>query len=1440
MCILFTILMTKWLFGRNKESRLVGEFPHLDLEASVLDVDSTGRFAFLAGSKEISVIDLQSPFEKAYVHETVAEEPSIIQCHPTDGSRFALVRRNRCEIYSWSANENRLSMTAHLQGYIRPINSVDWCPLQPNIFASASSEQFRSITVWDLRDPCRLVKNCEMYSATSLIRWDPFREYNFATGGDISVQFWDLRNNAPERHLSMQSSRVLSMAWSPARSGEFAISTKDGSLRIWHRSDFDNAQLVSNYKKIPMFHLRYTPKGAGIISVPQRTRWTSSGLILWRSDTLSPMRLVPSLSEVDGDVGSGGEGDVEGGGVVNSISEESCVLGFGWCRSEFPPSNQESENDQLDNLRESIKPANLISWSRDCHLRVHNLPASFLYVDGVKTPIRRTPQRPILFADSNSQGVLQSPVKSTVESINWAAPNQAASQPGKSESPAFQFVTQEVSLLSSSIGQYTVEVVERDGTKCTVRLRLYYCRRNHYHHRNVCGFDLLNENPLAAADSRTRSDSLPLADLDALFHSTTGPIAMASANTSIPTGAKTLESLPSAGNVTLLVKFPLAYPSPNCPPVFEFIASDPVIHDVTLTKILKDIQYTAEVTVSALRGCLEPCIRKVFKHLNSRDLPFSSPGGDEFKDDENNETILASSDPYVPFLQDSLDIRASSALAEDKSAKMGSNPPSQDGFIPFPRTSGVHISPSGLMVSFGLHQSLVKIVAISAAGSVNQSDQAGVEITRTPRSYHDYRQLVEGKEHLFCKVTDTSSAGGRQQQIRFSQASVGDGDFQRTLKKSRSAEDICGDIDASRAPTIINPSDFSSCPKSAVRSRHFSGKNPDTSSRKTSLTASGRKIAAAVAAEQRQHFRRPSYFTRFTTFHASTNSRKGSGDRTFSGGSPLAVIRDLSALIPMSKYLAKNYSLDITDPKRMCSHNLLVALSTGRMDLIQFWSFVATLSGAKLRQAAFPGLIPPYAKQLIGHSFFRTWLSHFLHLGDAQSLTMLGFVMAAIDAQSTPPALLLTSQFLPATITALLRQQQVQRVNGFWSPIEAQRSPVRRSSLLQSAPAAAARRIQSTVAPPNLSLLEIPDDHSQSSSSSRKSTLKRTTTVTTRSHASQPLSSNKGDRNSTDPSDSGRSELVLNVPSLSRIRSNSYTVRTSVSSENGSSTPGTSEHSHRSPPSTTLSSGGPLEHKDSTLTLVPTSPTPPLQSHQNSEEGATRALLLQYFREQTLMDINGATWEESKPDSPYSSHVWLLSFKHLLQYTHFLKIYVDILTAWGEIIPRAKLSSQWYKVLTWMNSRSSPEYHHTSLREPIDRQCQVILSPTEWRSQHMPIALTYLLSFPTVHSEVICPPSVLGLLSGNATSETRLPLLRCAVCNVTARGVIVACPQCLHGGHMEHMSAWRFRCRDVSEVVCPVPDCECRCAYLRIRSSESAETANETFSSTKSTTPVTH
>ncbi|VDO00642.1 unnamed protein product [Rodentolepis nana] len=397
----------------------------------------------------------------------------------------------------------------------------------------------------------------------------------------------------------MQSSRVLAMAWSPGRSGEFAISTKDGSLRIWHVNDFDNALLVSNYKKVPMYRLRYTPKGSGIISVPQRTRWTNSGLILWRSDTLSPMRLVPTMNGDDSyrtpsksANGSSAEGNT--GSSADSINDDSCVLGFGWCRNEFPPTcpTSEVESEDFNNLRETLKPANLVSWSRDRHLRVHNLPCAFLHVDGVKPPTYRTSQQEVspleAGKESKSKGSLNENASSGSIPSDWASVMQTTqTQSEEYDPPAFQFVTQEVSLLSSSIGQYTIESVDRDRTQCTVRLRLYYCRRNHYHHRTICGFDLFNESSNTASNSRTRSDSLPLADLDALFQSTTDPVAMASVTNLIRTGARTLESLPSAGNMTLVAKFPLSYPAADCPPIFQFIASDPVINEVTLSKILR-------------------------------------------------------------------------------------------------------------------------------------------------------------------------------------------------------------------------------------------------------------------------------------------------------------------------------------------------------------------------------------------------------------------------------------------------------------------------------------------------------------------------------------------------------------------------------------------------------------------------------------------------------------------------------------------------------------------------------------------------------------------------------------------------------------------------------------------------------------------------------------
>lgn len=188
-----------------------------------------------------------------------------------------------------------------------------------------------------------------------------------------------------------------------------------------------------------------------------------------------------------------------------------------------------------------------------------------------------------------------------------------------------------------------------------------------------------------------------------------------------------------------------------------------------------------------------------------------------------------------------------------------------------------------------------------------------------------------------------------------------------------------------------------------------------------------------------------------------------------------------------------------------------------------------------------------------------------------------------------------------------------------------------------------------------------------------------------------------------------------------------------------------------------------------------------------------------------------------------SSFSRLLSFKHVLQYTHFLNVCISLLSAWDLIMPRANFSAQWHKVLTWLHARSRPDFYSLGLTEPLNRQSQVLLSPSEWRAKHMPPVLTHLLSLPAVQTEVIGPTGLAGFTPTPAAKFTAADagggLLHCAVCNITARGVIVACPQCHHGGHMEHMAAWCMRRRgDGVNVVCPAPDCDCHCRYLRLPS----------------------
>ncbi|VDD83280.1 unnamed protein product [Mesocestoides corti] len=1139
--------------------------------------------------------------------------------------------------------------------------------------------------------------------------------------------------STPERHLSMQSSKVLSMAWSPARAGEFAVSTKDGSLRVWNVDDFDNPLLAANYKKVPMFRLRYTPKGTGIVSLPQRSRWTNSGLILWRADTLTPMRLIPSLNK-DDEVALGYQSG-------SPISEDSCVLGFGWCRAEFPAFHgttfefEPKENSR--SLRRSsgsilylcpilyltAKPENIISWSRDHHLRVHTLPAAFLHADDSQKSTQSPPHH--LSSDQASKGpnsispasaalvtasATDSPTKTT-------SSGELRTQQTKANSSTFQFVTQELSLLSSAMGQYKVEKVDLDGPDCTVKIVLYYCRRDHYHHRTICGFDSAGEGTV----SRHRSDSLPLADLDALFQSTTttgSPNAKPS-NDVVEGPERDFGALPNAGTVILTTHFSPAYPSPNCPPSFEFSASYPVIHESVLGHILEDIRHTAESTVSTSRGCLEPCIRKVFKHLNYPTFPLfpyervsecrqRKDGADRtwfmpipqalwlthtsylflyLEKIEKNEDSLASSDPNVSVTQDHPDVQRT----------VGADyPPSRDVFVPLPRTSGVSISPSGLMVTFGLHQSLIEIVQASTPVPLG--------LTRMPRSFHEYLQLTEGKEHLFRKSADDQLA---KTQIRPSRFCDQHCNIQCPLPRSRSAEILVArntDHAAAVQESSLNVSGASlksfDSAGNPIRQRHFSGKTPTLS----------RKVRGLV--------------------------------------------------------------LDIFDPVAMCSHNLEAVCSSGRSDLVQFWSMVASLAGMKLRQPPFPGMLPPYASQSMGRSFFNVWVSHFLALGDVQSLILMGFVMAAIDLQSAPPSLLI----FPAPSFSVVDKPH----RAYHHNPENQKSPVRRSyqhvpllSTSEELKSVYSGRSKSTVAPPDSSLLEAAE-------------------LQFRTHVEvSEIYAKVSDRS---PIYRAVCDDGLAAPSHKRARSSSCSVDPSSSTDKA--TTGFSEAPQCLP----------VNPHCSDITSV------------ENPHASNVVLLNRCFQDQVLMDVGGATGDPSLVDVAYNCDAWLLSFAHVLQYTHFLNVYASLLSAWDLIMPRAKLSMQWHKVLSWLHARSRPNYYE-SLSDSTDQQKPIFSPPLDRLLAQPPAPQPTLFDALAIHAEAsnIAAPPPTKASHVRCGLQGQRSLVCCVVCNVTVRGIILACPRCSHGGHMEHISAWCMRKgHDQSRPVCPVPNCNCYCGYMKI------------------------
>nr|VZI07143.1 unnamed protein product [Spirometra erinaceieuropaei] len=1176
-------------------AQTVSEFSLPDVQATVMGVDCTGRYVLLTGRDNSLVVDLDSPYEYAIFdsHDS-GVDPTVLEWHRTDPSQVAVAHSNVCDVLSWSANESRLSHLVTLRGYIRPISGLDWCPHQPNLLATSSLENFRAICIWDLRDASRPVRTTESLSPSCLVRWNPLQDFKYVTGHDCMLQFWDLRFEVAERHFSAHPSRVLDFDWSPRRASEFVLATRDAHVRVWDTGDFGSPMLSASFKKIPMSRLRYSPQGTGIIGRPVRKRWSDAGLLLWRASTLTPMRLLPEESNCLYETEDHSQG---------AISEDSYVFAFGWCQAPSTAADFVSLQFDSKDCKSDLLRNHLISWSADRQLRIHSLPASFLRLDDLAPadfshdlpkvlPVCPPPSS--LVSTTSPAETITKPVDSMgrstpPESTTKPPPalSKSASTPGRSTplgsqtsktlDAAAQVLAREISLLSPRAGSYKLEEVDYINRRA--KLTLFYCRLAHYHHFGVCRLAVDPTDPRHFPGVVIDSE-----DLGTLMQTPPPlppppppppPPPSQAGDPSVGISTPTVDSpgagvVPCSGQVTIVTSFPPGYSSPGSPPTFTIVASSPPLHPALQAHVLHAMQRTALESVSASRGCMEPCIRRAIQLLNTSD--FSTCSGLENSSVLRTvEEINSSQSGTLPMLVKSKDspltpTPLSAALPLAMSAELASFPAS-DASVPFPRTSGARISPCGILVAFGLHQPLTQILASSPTPVLGHTSRPttiipGYGKMQSPRSYREFRILMEGRARYFRQATrnrQTSrhrcvdSEGNLQSRDTTARSSslVGAGvsvpwgyddeeeesetiprrtsfstsrSVRRWVKRSLSAEslterrhrkekqregvgvvcptgqgvpaapsgrrmsqrpgpdsaadDPSRNVSSSSLRSFAQPQRCSSqIASSSAAGEMQSEAEGDVSSHQEPIDENSRKSldeprslaystgsrritfaadgpGASDSPSQRKTLQAAT--PAFETDQLDRGLRRRSTDARWipvpSGGSPMVLLYDVSALLPSSKFLANNYSFDIANVSSMCSHNLAVATSTARPDLIQFWTCCSSLANSQLRQAPFPSMVPPWAVQSMGRSLFSVWASHFLKVKDAQSLTMLGLVMGALDAQSTPPAILLTLS-VPAA------DQPV--------PSSQQRHTLRPQTSVYFPP-----RSRSTVLPPNLTLLE--------------------------------------------------------------------------------------------------------------------------------------------------------------------------------------------------------------------------------------------------------------------------------------------------------------------------------------------------------------------------------
>ncbi|XP_018648670.1 hypothetical protein Smp_154620 [Schistosoma mansoni] len=983
--------------------------------------------------------------------------PSKLGCsglawHPNDHTKLAIARRNRCELLLWDVNECRLSTNTSLGGYVRVINSLDWSPVHPFLIATTSTDQFRAICVWDLRDMSRPVRAIESlftlyYELNEVENLDHYIFNNQPKGIAFNARQQGPKfdhSNVPEQYISVQADHVRDFDWSPQNVNQMVTVNECSEMRLWDIENPSYPLKKVRFHEIKLKKVIYTPSGDHIIILPEQSHWSVHGISVWSSANLTQSHDLFQVIESHDNSNTNNSGitvnktSTNGMQICQPRSTDSYILDMNWliCSSSNLPFSSSTMTDDhelttnfiLDNEMSTTnqnleycpkKNVHLLTWSMDNILRVYPIHFKSISLHD-NEPLLNQANKQTRIIKEKSEDLLDDKL-----STNF--------NPKTNQSKKFGNAP------TSSLNKPKYKLEEMDLINRTAKLILFYCRRNHHHHYSLCsvtntfrrrrhssvmnneGLDSLllpsttdlisqmefsehsnfwkahHRNLSSTTDTEhtisnqtSNSNSAVSVDNEESTHLTNDP-----SNHSTFDNSHELENstnnntrnceMPLAGSIILSIEFPDNYPLNGAIPEFHVLDCSPPLPPEVLDELRNVLYSTASELVSTSRGCVEPCIRNAVITLQTYPTLNNQI---ESNSKKLNLTNLSTTN-YDMF---NINMDKLNKPIIDTTASMKQKCHYTIG-IPFPRTSGVHFTTNGLIVTFGLPESLsfirnsLKLTSsdvncqVELTNTTTNNNSNDIKKDWTPQSFSEYQKFI----HRFSSTNR---------------------EYNNDMK--RSFQNCIGNIIDSFARFEVDckeqqrqkhqPHEKQKCIHEVVDKNRLSFKmNTELNRNSINSTADDTEVKNSF---ESSHVTEQKWLNSISTTHPNSPDVQNPNEMFFSHFSmiyPSTIqIYDMSPLI-WDRHLMYDYSLNTENLQQMCIHNLHAVYNTHRKDLIRFWQYALVMSISLGHTDHSHQVHQPLASQLIGRPLFDTWIRHFLRIHDVQSLAMLVLVLQSLN-----------------------------------------------------------------------------------------------------------------------------------------------------------------------------------------------------------------------------------------------------------------------------------------------------------------------------------------------------------------------------------------------------------------------------------------------------------